>query len=58
VSRVCGFYADNWQTYCGHFDAISPRMAYLAAYEAEPGDPACKTAADMADAMTALLGKG
>lgn len=37
VSRytVCGLYADNWQTYCGYFDAISPRMAYLAAWDAE-----------------------
>lgn len=35
---VCGFYPDNWQTYCGYFDAISPRMAYLAAYEAEQNE--------------------
>lgn len=85
---VCGLYAGTWQTYCGYFDAISPRMAYLSAYEtvqnnesrylyaanvhdselqrlpvpgtSEPsayGDPACRTAADMADAMRALLGK-
>jgi hypothetical protein len=85
---VCGFYPDNWQTYCGYWDAISQRMAYLTAYEAELndtgrylyvanvhageqpriavpgtseppafGDPACKTPADMADAMAALLGK-
>ena len=32
---VCGLYSDNWQTYCGYFDACGPRMAYLAAYEAE-----------------------
>lgn len=32
---VCGFYADTWQTYSGQWSAISPRMAYLAAWEFE-----------------------
>lgn len=30
---VCGFYADNWQTYSGWWYAKTPRLAYLAAYE-------------------------
>lgn len=29
---VCGFYADNWQTYSTYVDAISPRMAYYQAF--------------------------
>lgn len=29
---VCGFYADNWQTYSGYEDAETPRMAYLQAW--------------------------
>jgi hypothetical protein len=32
---VCGFYSDNWQTYSGVHQAISPRMAYFAAWEQE-----------------------
>lgn len=33
VYTVCGFYADNWQTYSTYVDAISPRMAYYQAWE-------------------------
>jgi hypothetical protein len=86
---VCGFYADNWQTYCGYHEAVSPRMAYYQAFEQAQGDsgrylyvagvhlgelerhpvpgtteapafgdPACATAAAMADEMATLLGKG
>lgn len=30
---VCGFYADNWQTYSGYHKAISPHMAYWDAWQ-------------------------
>lgn len=35
VFTVCGLYPDNWQTYSGYHQAVSPRMAYLEAWEQE-----------------------
>lgn len=37
IYTVCGFYADDWQTYSGYWTAVSPRMAYYAAFEHEQG---------------------
>lgn len=30
---VCGFYADNWQTFSTYVEEVSPRMAYWSAWE-------------------------
>jgi hypothetical protein len=30
---VCGFYSDNFQTYSSWWSAVSPRMAYLTAFD-------------------------